>query len=191
MTAAKESREDEEQEKESEDSDEEAQAMKAETEGQKEDKSDEDSSSSSSSTSSSSSDCTSEDEANTEAKKKIEKEELNLKVDEARAVAEMDAAHKLRYWDFCHGLYPELSTQDALSPDDEPIKMGEASQFHPDKIRNLIITSFVQKKRQEGKRKIKTEDTEENDQGQAKTPKRVPCDVPTRRLRSKTSGFLP
>ena len=158
--------------------------MKTEGKEQEKDKSDDDSTSSSSSTSS-----TSEDEADTKAKQKIEEEKFKLEVDEARDLAEMDAAHKMRYWDFCHGLYPDLSTQDALSPDLEPTKMGEAPRFHPDKVRDFIMISSLQKKERKDKGKRKTED--KTDEGQGKTPKKPRCEKPTRRLRSKSSGVLP
>ena len=117
-------------------------------------------------------------------KQKAKEEDLGNVAYEAGVLAELDAAHLGLYWDFCHGRHPELTTQEALSPD--VASKGDVQLIHPEKLRDFSLGCLVQKKQKEEvtkKRKQEVEEKKESEEG-----KKPRCAQPTKRLRSKSSG---
>lgn len=105
-------------------------------------------------------------------------------------LAELDALHMIRYWEFCQGWHPDFTIQEALCADVAPTQKGEGPQTHPEKMRDSILTSFLQKKTQPNTKKVEKTKGIKTEEKVEEPTNRHPCEVPNKRLRKKTSSAL-
>lgn len=110
---------------------------------------------------------------------------------EAAALAELDGVRMKPYWDYCHGLNPDLTIQEALCQEMVSSEKHNKTKTLPLPTNDDSLIAFILEAKQPRKRKGDKKATAEPglEEGLEREVKREDGQ-PLKRIRQKTSSFL-